>query len=614
MVALSLATSGVAGRSPSELEAVGPGARQSSVLQADRISAGYVERQTADGRFPDYVLRFAPGRYRNRYGPALMGGALVLNGVRSGRFGSVRAGLRSIGLALRSRKGIEGSRRRGRGLKTFEYPFSLLGIVEGWRALDSPAGRKMRGRLTRGEKWVIASMRREIARLAPIPSRVDRTRWSEGQNRVLLERLVWLEALSTGIRPEAGSRGAVLRRPAARRSQARGFLRRWLSGRPRGTPEGDLTGPLLLASDSPEWPLAYHALSSALLARALPFAGGGLRATLGTALRDAVRATRFLVAPDGDLAYAGRSTMQAWSLSMAAYAALSTSRVSGVLPAELAANRGLARLLLERLSEAHTRGDGRLMITPGLNPFPEGGSLALDRYAAEVPYAGLTLLGLEWAAGESDGPGSPLSDATRHAWADKGPAAFVTVRAADLWMALRNISPELGDRRLDLGPIAAKQFDGQEWDWLIPPRPPGPGRGPDSWIEVRAEEVVLSPLEAQLTRRSGNWEHVIGFGTPGSGVEEELAIAYRAARCGGLEIEIGPTSNPIDLGFWIPGDQASIEPEGVSGSGLRLSVSGPVQIEPSPPVPGPSHRQLSPVEVGVEPGGESTVIALCRTG
>ena len=593
--------------------AVASGAARSGALIGDRIAAGHTSRQMRSGAFPDYVVRFAPGRYRNRYGPAVMGGALVLNGVRSGRPGPVRAGLRSIRLALLKREGIERSDRRGRGRKSFEYPFSVLGIVESWRALRTSAGKRVRKRLARPDRRTVALMGRELARLAPIPSRADRKRWSEGQNRVLLERLVWLEALSTGIRPKARTRGAVLRRPAFRRSQTGDFLRRWLAERPRGMPGGDPTGPLLLASDSPRWPLAYHALSAALLARALPFTTGSLRTTLGIALRDAVRATRFLITPDGDLAYAGRSTMQAWSLSMAAYAALATSRVAGVLPAELAANRELARLLIERLSEAYMRRDGRLMINPGLNPTPEAGALVLDRYASEVPYAGLTLLGLEWAAAESDGPGEPLPDATRHAWADRGSAAFVTARTGNLWFALRAFSPDSGDRRLDLGPIAAKQFSGERWDWLIPPRPPGAGRGPDSWIGLRSGERRFAPLSARLHRRGTSWVHEIGFGSPGAGVEEEVALTYRPAGCGGLEIEIGAIGSRAEVGFWIPGDQISIESDRAGGAGILLSVSRPVEIGALPTTPGPAHPRLSPVSIAVGPHAESTTITLCRT-
>ncbi len=543
-----------------------------------------------------------------------MGGALVINGVRTGSVRSVRAGLRSVRLALRTRSGIERLDAKGRPRKTFEYPFSLLGIVEVWRALRSPAGRRLSSRLDRRSRRTAGSIRWEISRLAPIPEKADGSRWSDGQNRVLLERLVWLEALSTGIAPAPGIRSPVLRRPDRTGLRIERFLVRWLSGRPRGAPVGDPTGPLLLASDSPKWPLSYHALSSALMARALPLTSGPLRSRLGTALRDAVRATRFLAAPDGDLAYTGRSAMQSWTLSLAAYAALATSRVPGIPPEELAANRGLAGLLIERLSGCCLRDDGRMMITPGLNPSPGKAVSALDPYAAEVPYAGLTMLGLEWAAAERDGPRSPLVLTSGYAWADRGAAAMATELRDGFWMALRTIDPFPGNRRLDLGPVAAKQFRGDRWEWLIPPRPPGSEGGPDRWLDLRDGERRLASSSAELTRQDGGWSHLIGYGGPGSPVEREVRLEYRPAGCGGIEVELGPVDTVAEMSFWLPGGQVEVESDGVIGPGLRLTVSRPVGFEVFPMTPGPADPALVPVTASIGPATEATTLTLCLTG
>jgi hypothetical protein len=591
---------------------VGPsGAVRAASLKAERIAAAYTVLQTRNGGFPDYVRRLAPGRFRNRYGPAVMGGALVSSGVRNGRPGILKAGLRSLRLALVSRSGLEKASGKGRTRKTFEYPFSMLGIVEARRALRSERGRKALARLGRADRRTVSRMRLEIARLAPIPPRADRIRWGEGQNRLLLERLVWLEALASGIGPAPRAKGGVLQRPGSTRSRVTRFLTRWLEGRPRGMPRGDPTGPLLLASDSPRWPLAYHALSAGLLARALPFTSGPLRAVAGGALRDAVRATRFLMAPDGDIAYVGRSTMQVWTLSMAAYAALATARVPGVLPEELAANRELARLLIDRVGEAHLRADARLMIAPGLNPSPGRGVEILDRYASEIPYAGLALLALEWAAGEQDGPSAPIAPASRHAWPERGGASFVTSRSGTLWMALRTESPNPADRRLDFGPVAAKQQRGRNWEWLVPPRPPDAGRGPDSWIEVRSGDRRILPVAARMFRRSGDWVHVVGFGEKGSSPEQEIEFVYRAADCGGLEIEVGPLATTTKLGFWLPGERTSIEADRAGTDEVGLTVSRPTDIEGHPDVPGPSHQVLSPVSLSVGPHDGETAVTLC---
>ena len=607
-----LAFPGSAVGSPMQSEAVG--AARSAAQIADRMAAYYPIGQKRNGAFPDYVNDLAPGWMRNRYGPAVMGGALVISGVRTGNVRSVESGLRSVRLTLRTRSGIERSDPKGRPRKTFEYPFSMLGIVEAWRALRSPAGRRLSSRFDRRSLRTAGSIRREISRLAPIPEKADGSRWSDGQNRILLERLVWLEAISTGIEPAPGIRGSVLRRPDRTGLRIERFLEGWLSGRPRGTPIGDPAGPLLLASDSPRWPLSYHALSAALLARVLPLTSGPLRSRLGVALRDAVRATNFLVSPDGDLAYAGRSSMHSWTLSLAAYAALATSRVPGIPSEELAANRGLAGLLVDRLSECCLQDDGRLMITPGLNPSPERAVSTLDPYAAEVPYAGLTMLGLEWAAAERDGPRLPLDPTSGYAWADRGAAAMATARTDGLWMALRAVDPDPGDRRLDLGPVAAKQFVGDRWEWLIPPRPPGPGGGPERWLDLRDGERRLSSVSAEIARQDGGWGHLIGYGAPGSPAEREVILEYRPAGCGGVEIELGPVDAVVSMSFWLPGGRVEIESDGVVGPGLRLSVSRPVGFEVAPVTPGPAHPELVPVTALLGQATEATTLTLCRTG
>ena len=71
----------------------------------------------------------------------------------------------------------------------------------------------------------------------------------------------------------------------------------------------------LVLSDPPSYPLAYHALSCGMFARAVDLLGDRVASSGRDALRAMVRASWWLAGPDGDLAWMGRSQEQAWALA-----------------------------------------------------------------------------------------------------------------------------------------------------------------------------------------------------------------------------------------------------------------------------------------------------------
>ena len=126
---------------------------------------------------------------------------------------------------------------------------------------------------------------------------------------------------------------------------------------------------------------------------------GALPAAFGpAALRLRAQAGRFALAqmaPDGDLAYAGRSDEESWVL--AAAAALGARRAEEAGPDaprwRTFADRALARLWREHPLLA----DGTIPIVPGLHRRWEDGML--DPYAQMAQYNGLTLWLLDDAGG-----------------------------------------------------------------------------------------------------------------------------------------------------------------------------------------------------------------------
>lgn len=132
----------------------------------------------------------------------------------------------------------------------------------------------------------------------------------------------------------------------------------------------------------------------------------GLRENDDETLRQVAHCSRAIAAPDGDLAYFGRSQQQAWSPALTAYGALSAAAISR--PAVAQRLRGLAARAIERLRGAHGTGPKGCFITPSLRPHYRG-TRGLDSCAAAIGYSGLTLTALNWAMDRfgDAAPGAP---------------------------------------------------------------------------------------------------------------------------------------------------------------------------------------------------------------
>lgn len=586
---------------------------------ADRISSAGTERQNPDGTLSDYVketFSASPtGRPRNRYGPAVMGAGLVLNGARTSRPAVARAGVRSILSGIRSGEGFSTEARTGRRDLNSQYPFSMLGVLSAWPSVrqkgSSGLGITLRDR---------RPIRRIIREVAPIPTRSDPARLVNGSNRILLEHLVWLEAIASGLRPLPKGSSPILRRPRATSLRAAEWVESWITSRP--TSVAGAFGSVSSLSDAPAWPNAYMALSSALTARAIRVTEPPLRNRLRSLLRRAVRAARLLVSPDGDIAWAGRSNLQSWTLAMTAYAALASTADPGISRTEAGRNRSLAFDLLKKLRSEYQRQDGRLWLVPGLALEPLAGLEGLDWYAAEVPYTGLTLLGLEWAAREkAAGPLVPETPASNVLWPDSDGAALGILRTPGLWVGLRGSSRSSEDARLDSGPVAVKQLSGGSWRWLLHPPPAIPATQPPSWISTSVRPGELAPvrvvgLERRPSAGAGSMSVSVEF--PGSNERAQLEVSE--SECGGLALSGASLPEPVIVSVWLPNPRR----DGVPGESLEGSEASTVSFDGgrafSPtatsvnigsPQAGSSHPSLSSTSFGFEPGPSGLELDIC---
>ena len=451
-------------------------------MLSSRIAAPWPALQLSDGRFRDYVVGSRRG-FPERYGESTLGYALIQTGLRQRSPRIVTSGLRALAWVV----GPGGGSPRS-------SPFENLAVAGAYnlarkRLADHPVFVRSR---TAWEGW----LRR--AALTRLPER------SYYGNKHLVDAVAVLELMRTGLR--SGEPGAVL---GGDRPRAQSLARRLINetiptmGAERGVRVGDTRAFVL--SDPPTDPLAYHGLSLGMYARAVELLGDGARAAARSALRQAANASFALTAPDGDLAYFGRSQEQAWALPLTASGAEAAAALGSSLPIEDERHRAVAERALVRLRDAYEIGPQGLAIVPALGTEPGGeGRAALDRYAFATGYTGLTLMGLNWWLDTQDGErrrlGVLAGDADGGQVLSRGQSAFATVRAGDVWYAVKNSPPErLGDLRYGFGLAALKVRSGRGWRDVTPLLPRTRGR-PDSPGPVfMGKRGLAYPFGRQIT-------------------------------------------------------------------------------------------------------------------
>jgi hypothetical protein len=220
--------------------------------------------------------------------------------------------------------------------------------------------------------------------------------------------------------------------------------------------------------DPPRLAPAYHFLALGYLARALPLAGyppAARRLLLAMA-----RGALGIAAPDGDVAYWGRSQEQSWALVLGAMGLRSAARLARD---RREADRmvGAAHLLMERFARVHRGGPYGLFITPAFSAAPFDVCPGVDDYSNVATYAGLTAMALTWLA--ESGAARAVPGGGVGMVFDRGEDPFATARRGAIWFAVRGRDARAhgGDLRYDFGLVAAKLRVNGEWGDLVSVRP-----------------------------------------------------------------------------------------------------------------------------------------------
>ena len=339
---------------------------------ADPLAAHWAAVQNADGTFPDSIR---PGTHTwGRYGEAGVGYGLILAGVRTARPDWIEAGARAQAYAA-----VHAVDR----LSVFE---SML-MASGYNLLRrrAPATPTFAAQRALWEEY--------LRGIKPVyNARVDAPQLHS--NKYIVEAVANFELARSGLRSDVP--GAVLATPGEARRRGRDILNRIVPARIRSL-RATVAGHRVTAlSDRDRQPLAYHALTAGLLARAIDVAGPAASRAARRALRIGVRTMWAYQAPDGDLAYFGRSQGQSWAPALGAYAAIRAA-APGPCGPRPRAFQGVADRALGRLAARHPIGAGGMAIVPAANG--PATVPAIDDYASEVVYNGLTLTALGWAAG-----------------------------------------------------------------------------------------------------------------------------------------------------------------------------------------------------------------------
>lgn len=302
-------------------------------------------------------------------------------------------------------------------------------------------------------------------------------------NKNLVEALEVIELYNTRLR--TNQRKAVLRDRHDALKKAVRLLNVWV---PRNVKQYSVVvGPdagwpvptrITEMSDPPFNPPAYNALSAALYARAyarLPFAQRTER--MRQTAEQMIDGVVARMAPDGDIAFDGRSQEQAWALSGAAYAAWNAANFEDGPTREV--HLAFARRAVARLETVHvtSKSSYGFVLTPAAGccdrlDAPPG----QDHYYDVAKYSGLTALTMGWALEDRPDDAASGSDVLPTDRASNlvyrlGGGRFQQHRGVNTYWLLRQQS-DYFDARSDMG-VAVLKIRNAAGTWIdaVPPRP-----------------------------------------------------------------------------------------------------------------------------------------------
>lgn len=407
-------------------------------------------------------------------------------------------------------------------------------------------------------------------------------------NKNLVEALEVVELYNTGLR--ANSTEAILRDRKVALRRAIRLINVLIPARVAnytksvGAGEGwPFTTQVADMSDPPDNPPAYNAFVAGLYARAYHQLAPGfrteiMRQTAETMIRGVIART----APDGDIAFAGRSQEQAWALSTAAYAAWSAS--SFMTGTEREIFLAFVRRVVKRLENVHVTSASSFgfVLTPAAGccdkqDMPPG----QDHYYDVAKYSGLTAMAMGWAIAERPddwqaGDAQLPADAPSNYLYNLGRGRFLQHRGANIYWFLR-MQTDYYDARSDMAVSVMKVRNANgTWTDVVPPRPYTGGHFKPA-----------DPAAPCLIFRKGCAYLELHGGTPSAAGGYDFGAIWRTAR-GTLVRRGSATVTPTESGLRLkwsgqPGDvfefdnflpSAKCSSTGVTSAGLVVTVSG----------------------------------------
>jgi hypothetical protein len=570
---------------------------------AERIAAPWPGLQNDDGTYQDYVYggdisvclvrECKPGLGNARYAEAVLGYALLRTGLRTGNAAVIDTALRSLTWVAKHPEYRD----------TLQTNFETWGLASSYNLARAriPNRKLFRENRASWERW--------LKTVKPLLLRANERRYF---NHHLVEAVATFELKRTGLRSKV--KGAVLH-PGTYNSVERRAVRTvedevYAVARPTLLQSGGEVAAMV--SDRPEYPLAYQGLSMAFYARAVELMGKRLSNRARDLLERMAHASWLFTAPDGDLAYTGRSQEESWALSMTAYGAQVAARQPGVGAGRAARWQALADRAIERLSTEHAIGPKGMWIVPALERDPERGLPGIDPYAGGAIFNGLTLAFLEFARDEAAThkrtSGRLASDREGARMVGRADDSFVTIRSGSLWFAVRqsrDMQRRLDDLRNDFGLVALKRRLNGRWRDLMPLRPrveSADRRAADSTgprLRPGGGEAVGVPVGTRLVGSGSSALVTTGWRLPdGSIVKSGTVLAYDPVACGvRLTLPVN-TGDVVEYDVLAAGDPGDVTVDGArvsDGSQAVTFSEAPAGVQMLPGYSSGSHPVITRV-------------------
>jgi hypothetical protein len=518
---------------------------------ADGAAAVWAGRQDPQGLFRDPRT----GAPVEGYGNAMLGYALLRAGERRGDERLIASGVRGIGTTLDEPPAMRGV-------------FDVLSVASAYdfaraHLVDDAAVKAVRPR------W-------EDYLRATLPPNIDNEVYdcivATGcfHNHEAVGAAAELELLATGLtstQPGAqlADRAALRRTALAEVGVAEPAFARGDAGWSGGerTEQG-----LALLSDTGNFPLAYHALSTAMLARSVQLLGAAAPDAARAALRRTTGALAALMAPDGAVAYIGKRQESVWSLA------------ATVASAEIAIRAGDADDgARERYRAASDRALARIrarypLTSRGLPIVPRSGPDAFSPDGVDgdpMTFNGLALLLLDLAADaapEDAGDAAALPADADGAFVDRAQNEFAAVRHGDVWFAVHG-QDRPRDVRNDFGLVAAKwRAPSGGWVDVLRPRPMRFDDGETAGPVVERGGRRLVPTGGPIAVRGGGRVEVAGS----LGGEPATFTFFPAAR--GVRIAMpARAGDVVTYSAYLPAAEARVGADGAAVSDRDAAVT-----------------------------------------